>query len=229
MMKDYINGLLGTEWVKLLGLGFIIKLFVKTGAVVKADRKQFTVYPKNSTDIFTIFRKLPPDKIKVVIIGQDPYHDGSYSGRAFSNSSDTLKISPSLRNILKEVEGDIYDGLKLDQDPCLERWEKQGVFLMNRVLTVRAGQAGSHRNIGWEEFTSMVISKLSEKQEGIVFLLWGADAKKIMPKIFGHKHLILVSGHPSPLSANQGFWFGNKHFSQTNTYLKEHNKKEINW
>jgi len=228
-MKEYIENLIGIEWTKLLGFKFLIKMFAKTGFTIKSDRRSFTVYPEKAKDIFNIFRNLDPSDIKVVIVGQDPYHDGSYDGRAFSNATDTLKISPSLKNILKEIEDDIYNGLHLDYDPCLERLEKQGVFLMNKVLTVRAGKPGSHKGIGWEEFTDRVISRLSESNKNIVFLLWGADARKVMPRIIGQDHLILTSGHPSPLSANQGYWFGNKHFSETNAYLKKHNKKEIKW
>lgn len=228
-MKNYINELIGDEWLKLLGMKFAVKLLVNVGATIKADRIKFKIYPDNPQDIFSIFRKLSPSDINVVIVGQDPYHDGSYDGRAFSNPSDRLNPSPSLRNIFKEIEDDIYKGLHLDVDPCLERWEEQGIFLMNRVLTVRAGQPGSHRGIGWEEFTGKVISELSESYKNIVFLLWGADARKSMPYIIGLDNLVLTSGHPSPLSANQGHWFGNEHFSQTNAYLKKHNKKEITW
>lgn len=228
-MKDYLKILIGDQWFKTLGTKFIIKSLVNVGATIKIDRKSYRVYPDNSIDIFSIFRALSPSEIKVVIIGQDPYHDGSYDGRAFSNTKSSNKISPSLKNIFKEIEVDIYNGLRLDQDPCLDRWERQGVFLINRVLTVRAGFPGSHRNIGWEEFTSQVVKRLSEVQDHLVFLLWGADARKVMPNIVSKNHLVLISGHPSPLSANQGYWFGNKHFSKTNAYLKKHKKKEINW
>lgn len=227
-MKQYFEDTLGKEWVELLTFPYLIKTLLPIGQIIKVDRKQYEVYPKDAQGIFSVFRNLPPSKIKVVIVGQDPYHDGSYDGRAFSNNNDSLKVSPSLRNILKEVEDDIYDGLQIEKDSCLKRWEDQGVFLVNRVLTVRAGKPGSHINIGWEEFTSNVIRKLSSNYSNIVFMLWGKNAKSIIPDITGD-HLILESGHPSPMSANQGLWFGNKHFSQANEYLGKHKKTKIIW
>lgn len=227
-MINFIRKVIGEDWFNLLGMKFVMTEVLKLGHRVKLEREKYTVYPGNGLEIFSIFRNLPPTKVKIVIIGQDPYHDGSYDGRAFSNSNKSSGISPSLRNILKEVEDDIYKGLNLNQDPCLKRWESQGVLLMNRTLTVRAGQAGSHRHLGWEAFTNKIISRLSETSENLVFMLWGADARSVMPKITGN-HLILTSGHPSPLSANQGFWFKNKHFSQANEYLEKHNKLKITW
>ena len=228
MKKLFINSI-GEDWINLLGFDYIIKTLVPIGIKINLDRKKYKIYPKNGVETFKIFKSLSPDKIKVIIVGQDPYHDGSYDGRAFSNSTDTQRISPSLRNILKEIESDIYNGLQLYKDPCLKRLEKQGVLLMNRVLTVRAGSPGSHANIGWESFTGKVLRKLSDEYEDLVYMLWGANAAKAVPYIDSTKHLILTSGHPSPLSANQGYWFGNKHFSQANTHLKIHKKSKIIW
>jgi uracil-DNA glycosylase len=158
-----------------------------------------------------------------------PYHGGEYQGRAFSNRESLGKISPSLRNILKEIEDDIYDGFNINQNPDLLRLEEQGVFLINKVLTVRKKSPNSHKGIGWEEFISKVISTLSDTQNNLVFMLWGNNAKAIKPAIDEKKHLILESGHPSPMSANMGYWFGNKHFSKANEYLELNKKDKIIW
>lgn len=158
-----------------------------------------------------------------------PYPDGSYDGRAFSNNEEKGTVSPSLKNILKEVEDDVYNGFMLHQNPDLKRWEDQGVFLMNRVLTVVKGKANSHQNIGWEKFTNVVISTLSNNFNNIVFMLWGGNARAVDRFINEKNNLVLRTGHPSPLSANRGYWFGNKHFSKANKYLKDNNIQEIIW
>ena len=163
----------------------------------------------------------------MVIIGQDPYHGPNQAnGLCFSVDS-KLVNPPSLNNIFKEISHDL-DCKNRDNGNLID-WAKQGVMLLNSVLTVEDGLAGSHANKGWEKFTDTVISILSEKKENLVFLLWGGYAKKKGKKIDSKKHLILTSGHPSPLSANRGYWFGNKHFSATNFYLSKLGKSQINW
>jgi uracil-DNA glycosylase len=163
----------------------------------------------------------------VVIIGQDPYHGiGQANGLSFS-VNDGIAFPPSLINIFKEIQRDLDFPIPLTGN--LERWADQGVLMLNATLTVRESQAGSHQNKGWETFTDSVIEIVSEEKENIVFLLWGGFAKKKGAKINRNKHYVLETGHPSPLSANRGLWFENKHFSKTNDYLKSHGKKEINW
>nr|WP_321235362.1 uracil-DNA glycosylase [uncultured Psychroserpens sp.] len=177
--------------------------------------------------IFSAFDLCPFDDVKVVIIGQDPYHgDGQANGLCFS-VADGVAHPPSLINIFKEIETDLNS--PFPKSGNLERWAKQGVLLLNATLTVRAHQAGSHQKKGWEQFTDKVIEIISQEKEDVVFLLWGGFAKKKSKLILQHKHTILTSGHPSPLSANRGYWFGNKHFSKTNTVLKSKRIREINW
>lgn len=220
--------ILGKPWYDLVGGEFNKQYMHDLAAYVSAERKQYIVYPKNTRDVFAVFRNTPVNSIKAVVVSQDPYHDGSYANMAFSNRDDGQPISPSLRNILKEVEDDIYDGLQVDQNPDLTRWQQQGVFLINRVLTVRRKQPDSHAGRGWEQFTEKCIYELS-KRGNVVFMLWGSKAKALRPIIVEEKNLVLTSGHPSPLSANRGLWFGNKHFSQANTFLESNNIKTINW
>jgi uracil-DNA glycosylase len=163
----------------------------------------------------------------VVIIGQDPYHGvGQANGLCFS-VNDGIPFPPSLMNIFKEIEQDLK--LPFPKSGNLERWAKQGILLLNATLTVRQSEAGSHQNKGWETFTDAVIQKISEEKENVVFLLWGGFAKKKGLKINRTKHYVLETGHPSPLSANRGLWFGNKHFSNTNEFLKSKGEKEIVW
>lgn len=177
--------------------------------------------------IFSAFNNTPFDEVKVVIIGQDPYHgQGQSHGLCFS-VGENVKIPPSLKNIFEEIRTDI--GTAIPDNGYLERWAKQGVLLLNATLTVRAHEAGSHQKKGWEKFTDAVIEKLSSEKEGLVFLLWGGPAKKKGAKIDSSKHLILTSGHPSPLAANRGYWFGNNHFSKTNEFLKNNEKTQIDW
>lgn len=178
--------------------------------------------------IFHAFEKCKLEDLKVVIIGQDPYHgDGEANGLCFS-VNDGVKIPPSLKNIFAEINSDL-DSIFLPTNGNLERWAQQGVLLLNAGLTVRKDVANSHKHLKWNLFTDSVIGYISENYENIVFLLWGSFAQKKGSKIDRDKHLVLEAGHPSPLSANRGFWFGNKHFSQTNNYLKVHGKKEIDW
>lgn len=183
------------------------------------------VYPPGNK-IFAAFDSCPFDETKVVIIGQDPYHGpGQANGLCFSVAPG-IQMPPSLVNIFKEVQSDT--GAPFPQNGDLSRWAKQGVLLLNSSLTVREGNPTSHSGIGWEEFTDAVVDKLNKEKENLVFILWGSHAIKKGEKIDRNKHLVLTSPHPSPLSANRGF-FGNHHFSRANQYLVEHGKKPIDW
>ena len=193
---------------------------------VKNEYTTQTCYPPGS-QIFNAFDWCPFDDIKVVIIGQDPYHGhGQANGLCFS-VSDGIAHPPSLINIFKEIEQDL--GLPYPKSGNLERWAKQGVLLLNATLTVRANQAGSHQNKGWEQFTDAVISTISNEKKNVVFLLWGGFAKQKVKLIDTSKHFVLSTGHPSPLSANRGYWFGNKHFSKTNFQLEQVDETPIAW
>ena len=176
--------------------------------------------------IFNAFDKCPFNEVKVVIIGQDPYHNpGQANGLCFS-VNDNVRIPPSLSNIYKEIYKDL--GKPIPESGNLEHWSEQGVLLLNATLTVRANSPGSHQNRGWEQFTDAVIDKLSADCENIVFILWGNFAQRKGANIDTNKHQVLKSVHPSPLSAHRGF-FGNRHFSKTNEFLIQHNKKPIDW
>ena len=178
--------------------------------------------------IFSAFEYCNFKDLKVVIIGQDPYHgEGEANGLCFS-VNDSVKIPPSLRNIFREVNSDL-DSLFLPTSGNLERWAKQGVLLLNATLTVQKDKPNSHKHLKWDQFTDAVIQKISNEKSNIVFLLWGNFAHKKGLKIDRTKHLVLESGHPSPMSANQGKWFGNKHFSKTNAYLVSTGMEAINW
>lgn len=214
------------SWKNVLQEEFEKPYFESLKAFVKTEYKAHTCYPKGS-QIFGAFDHCSFDALKVVIIGQDPYHgDGQANGLCFS-VNDGVSHPPSLINIFKEIETDV--GISVPLSGNLERWADQGVLLLNATLTVRAHQAASHQNKGWEQFTDAVIAKISEQKENVVFLLWGGFAKKKGAKIAQDKHHILTSGHPSPLSANRGYWFGNKHFSKTNTLLKKDGLDPIRW
>lgn len=192
---------------------------------VRQEYKTQTVYPPGK-EIFRAFDACDFDDTKVVIIGQDPYHGpGQANGMCFS-VRDGVRMPPSLVNIFKEIKEDL--GKPVPKSGDLERWATQGVLLLNATLTVRASTAGSHQNKGWEEFTDSVIRTLSAEKENIVFLLWGAYAQKKGEVIDRNKHLVLVSAHPSPFSADRGF-FGCKHFSKANDYLKSKGLKPIDW
>lgn len=193
---------------------------------VKTEYESQNCFPV-ANEIFAAFDHCPFEKVKVVIIGQDPYHGkGQANGLCFS-VHDGIKHPPSLINIFKELENDMAKPYPKSGD--ISKWADQGVLLLNAILTVRSGEAGSHQRKGWEKFTDAVIQKLSDDREHIVFLLWGGYAQKKGKKIDTVKHKVLTSGHPSPLSANRGYWFGNRHFSSVNAYLREYNLKEINW
>ncbi|HNX21124.1 MAG TPA: uracil-DNA glycosylase [Bacteroidales bacterium] len=189
------------------------------------EKKSYTIFPPGSL-IFNAFNLTPFDQVNVVILGQDPYHDfGQAHGLCFS-VMDGIPFPKSLINIFKELKDDV--GFEMPMSGNLEKWAKQGILLLNATLTVRAHQAGSHQNKGWEQFTDQVIRTISDEKEGIVFLLWGnyARAKKVL--IDSKKHFILETVHPSPLSAYNGF-FGCKHFSKTNEILNQQGKTPINW
>lgn len=213
------------SWKAHLQPEFEKDYFHKLTEFVKSEYLQFPVYPPGRL-IFNAFNLCPFDKVKVVIIGQDPYHGpGQAHGLCFS-VNDGVPFPPSLINIFKEIKNDI--GIEHPTTGSLIRWAEQGVLLLNATLTVRARQAGSHQNKGWEAFTDAAIRTLAEKRENLVFILWGAYAQKKGAFIDRTKHLVLASAHPSPLSAYNGF-FGNTHFSKTNAYLKAHNIEEIVW
>lgn len=213
------------SWKEKLSPEFNKPYFLALTKFVKEEYKNGRVFPPGK-EIFNAFHHCDFDKVKVVIIGQDPYHgSGQANGLCFSVRDD-IKIPPSLVNIFKEIKEDI--GKSIPATGNLERWAEQGVFLLNATLTVRAQSPGSHQNKGWEIFTDEVIKTISEAKEHIVFLLWGAFAQNKAALIDGSKHLVLKSAHPSPFSAHRGF-LGNRHFSKTNAYLKEHGKSEIDW
>lgn len=215
-----------TSWQNQLQEEFDKPYFENLIHFVKEEYKTQTCYPKGN-QIFAAFDHCTFDNTRVVIIGQDPYHGvGQANGLCFS-VNDGVAFPPSLVNIFKEIETDL--GKPIPPTGNLERWANQGVLLLNATLTVRENLAGSHQNQGWETFTDAVIQKISDTKQDVVFLLWGGFAKKKGAKIDRTKHYILETGHPSPLSANRGLWFGNKHFSKTNAFLKSKNLKEIEW
>lgn len=192
---------------------------------VREEYQNYRVFPPGKL-IFNAFNQCPFDKLKVVIIGQDPYHQpGQANGLCFS-VNDGVRKPPSLVNIFTEIKNDL--GGELPESGNLERWARQGVLLLNATLTVRASSPGSHQNKGWETFTDAVIRKISLEKEGVVFLLWGAYAQRKAQLIDDHKHLVLKSAHPSPLAASKGF-FGNRHFSKSNGYLEANDREAIQW
>jgi uracil-DNA glycosylase len=194
---------------------------------VDSEYQNTTCFPAKDL-LFAAFNNCLFDDLKVVIIGQDPYHgDGEANGLCFS-VNDGVKIPPSLRNIFRELNED-FGTIFLPTSGNLEHWAKQGVLLLNASLSVQKDKPNSHKHLKWNIFTDAVIQKISDEKENVVFLLWGNFAQKKGSIIDRNKHLVLESGHPSPMSANQGKWFGNKHFSKTNDYLKMNNKLEINW
>lgn len=213
-------------WKEKLQSEFLKPYFIHLIQFIKKEYISNQCYPPGKL-IFSAFDHTPFNKVKVVILGQDPYHGvGQANGLCFSVGEGVEK-PPSLINIFQEINTDT--GSQIPNTGNLLRWANQGVLLLNATLSVRAHQAGSHQNKGWENFTDAVITKLSEEQNGLVFLLWGGYAKKKGAKIDTSRHLVLTSGHPSPLSANKGYWFGNKHFSKANIYLSDMGKTPIEW
>ena len=218
-------GMIQNDWLEPLKPEFKKPYYEKLYAKVKEEYSTNLIFPP-ADDIFNAFDFTPLSEVKVVILGQDPYHgDGQAHGLCFSVKPD-VDVPPSLVNIYKELQSDL--GCYVPNHGYLEKWAKKGVLLLNTVLTVRAHQANSHRGIGWEEFTDAAIRILNEQDRPIVFLLWGKPAQSKKSMLHNAKHLILTAPHPSPLSAHRGF-FGCKHFSQTNEFLKEQGLSPIDW
>jgi len=214
------------SWKEVLQDEFSKPYFEQLVLFVKREYSENICYPKGQ-QIFSAFNHCPLPEVKVVIIGQDPYHgEGQANGLCFS-VHDGIPHPPSLVNIFRELNTDL--GVPYPLSGNLERWASQGVLLLNATLTVRANSAGSHQKQGWETFTDAVIRAVSAHCNHVVFMLWGGYAKEKAKLIDPAKHCILTAGHPSPLSANRGYWFGNKHFSQANAYLKANGKNEIIW
>ena len=213
------------EWKTIIGAEFEKEYYRKLGKFVNYEYQKGTVYPEKD-DIFTAFRLTPLSKVKVVILGQDPYHEpGQAHGLAFSVKPG-VEIPPSLVNIYKELHDDL--GCYIPDNGYLGKWAEQGVLLLNTVLTVRAHQALSHRGVGWETFTDAVITAVNQIDRPIVFLLWGSPAQRKAEMLNNPKHLVLKAPHPSPLSAYRGF-FGCRHFSTANRFLTEHGIDPIDW
>lgn len=214
------------SWKAVLGDEFEKEYFLRLTDFVKTEYATTVCYPPGSL-IFNAFQATPWNKVKVVILGQDPYHGPSQAHGLCFSVNDGIPFPPSLYNIFKEIRDDI--GTLIPASGNLTRWAEQGVLLLNATLTVRAGQAGSHQNRGWETFTDAVIHALNKGKENLVFLLWGSYAQNKGKFIDTSRHLVLKARHPSPLSANSGGWFGTHHFSKTNEYLRQHGLEPINW
>jgi len=215
------------SWKSFFEVEIQKEYFLKLISNVENEYETSVCFPPKHL-IFNAFEKCNLNDLKVVIIGQDPYHaDGEANGLCFS-VNEGIKIPHSLKNIFAEINSD-FDSIFLPTNGNLERWAQQGILLLNASLTVRKDEANSHKHLKWNIFTDHLIDLISSECENIVFLLWGSFAQKKGIKINREKHLVLECGHPSPLSANRGFWFGNKHFSQTNTFLKSIGKNQIDW
>jgi uracil-DNA glycosylase len=216
--------MIGNEWDNVLEEEYKKDYFKKIKSIVREEYNKKVIFPP-ANRVFYAFRETPYKDVKVVILGQDPYHgEGEANGLCFSVNRG-IKMPPSLKNIYKELK----DDLGIDRiDTDLSDWAKSGVLLLNSVLTVEKDKPASHKMVGWEEFTDNVIKKLNEKDEPVVFILWGNFAKSKIKYITNPKHLVISSAHPSPFSVRQGF-FGSRPFSKTNEFLKKHNIKEIEW
>lgn len=221
-----MNVKIDNSWREHIGAEFEKPYFSALTDFVRHEYTTTTCYPPGSL-IFNAFNLCPFDRVKVVIIGQDPYHEpGQAQGLSFS-VPEGVPFPPSLQNIFKEIQLDL--GKPMPPTGDLTRWAEQGVLLLNATLTVRAHQAASHQRHGWEQFTDAAIRALNAEREHLVFILWGGYARSKAQLINRSRHLVLKSVHPSPLSANRGGWFGNHHFSQCNAYLREHGEQEIDW
>lgn len=217
---------LPSSWQAQLAAELEAPYFAKLGEFVDAERRAHLVYPPEK-DVFNALRYTPYEKVKVLLLGQDPYHGpGQAHGLCFSVQPDVKRLPPSLVNIFKELRDDL--GCRIPHHGHLVHWAEQGVLMLNAVLTVRAGQAFSHRGKGWERFTDAIIRKVSEKQDPVVFMLWGGPARKKTTLIDTGRHVIVASAHPSPLSAHHGF-FGSRPFSKTNAALRAAGAGEIDW
>lgn len=214
------------DWLPAVSGEFGKPYYKKLYEFVKEEYSRTTVYPP-ADDIFNALHLTPLGEVKVLILGQDPYHNEHQAhGLSFSVLPDQKDLPPSLQNIYKELHDDI--GCTIPNHGYLEKWAKQGVLLLNTVLTVRAHQANSHQGKGWEQFTDAIISAVNAQDRSIVYMLWGRPAQSKIPMLTNPKHLILKAPHPSPLSAYRGF-FGCKHFSQANAFLEEHGVKGVDW
>lgn len=221
-----MNVKIDNSWREHIGAEFEKPYFSALTDFVRHEYTTTTCYPPGSL-IFNAFNLCPFDRVKAVIIGQDPYHEpGQAQGLSFS-VPEGVPFPPSLQNIFKEIQLDL--GKPMPPTGDLTRWAEQGVLLLNATLTVRAHQAASHQRHGWEQFTDAAIRALNAERESLVFILWGGYARSKAQLIDRSRHLVLESVHPSPLSANRGGWFGNHHFSQCNAYLREHGEQEIDW
>ena len=217
--------MIGNEWDNVLKDEFEKDYFIKIRKFVDSEYETKTIYPPYD-DIFNAFKLTPLNDVKVVILGQDPYHEaGQAHGLAFS-TPEGRPIPRSLKNIFKEINAE-YD-YPIPESGCLESWAKQGVFLLNTVLTVEDGNANSHSKCGWQTFTDNVIKILNQQSQPIVFMLWGKQAEKKKELITNTNHLVLITSHPSPFSARRGF-FGSEHFRLANEFLNKNNKEEIDW
>jgi uracil-DNA glycosylase len=214
------------SWKPYLEKEFNKAYFENLVDFIKEEYELHTCFPPENK-IFNAFNHCHFNDVKVVIIGQDPYHDYNQAHGLCFSVNEGVKHPPSLVNIFKEIESDL--GITYPESGSLEHWANQGVLLLNATLTVRAHQAGSHQKKGWEIFTDAVIKIISDKKEDVVFLLWGGYAKQKIKLIDVNKHHVLTSGHPSPLSANRGYWFGNKHFSKTNSLLEQVPARSVQW
>lgn len=220
-----VNPIIHSSWLNAIGEEFEKEYFAKLKAFLVEEKKTYQIFPPGP-QIFSAFDSTPFDHVKVVILGQDPYHGpGQAHGLCFS-VNEGVKHPPSLVNIFKEIENDL--AIPTPKSGYLIPWAKQGVLMFNATLTVRAHEAGSHQKKGWEQFTDAIIRKLSDKKEHLVFLLWGNYAISKSNLIDQNKHLVLTAVHPSPLSAHRGF-FGCKHFSKTNQYLTQNHIQAIDW
>jgi uracil-DNA glycosylase len=213
------------SWKKYLASEFEKPYFYNLVHFVKTEYANKTIYPK-ANKIFNAFEKTPFDNVKVIILGQDPYHEPNQAHGLCFSVNDGIALPPSLQNIYQELHEDL--GIEIPSSGNLERWAEQGVLLLNATLTVEAHKAGSHQHKGWEEFTDAVIHKIAEEKQHVVFILWGSYAQKKGAFIDSSKHLVLKSAHPSPLSAYRGF-FGSKPFSKTNDYLTATGQIPVRW
>lgn len=214
------------SWNRILQAEFEKEYYQNLLAFLEEEYSEHEVFPPKN-QVYNAFNITTFENVKVVVIGQDPYHDVNQAHGLCFSVNEGIKLPPSLVNIFKEQKEDL--GLEIPFSGKLTSWAEQGVLLLNATLTVRAHQAGSHQKKGWETFTDEVIKIISKEKKDVIFLLWGGFAKKKASLIDAEKHHILTSGHPSPLSANRGHWFGNKHFSKVNEILKSIGKKEIDW
>ena len=216
---------LNNDWIEFLQDELESDSFKLILKKVDLEREKFVIFPKNEL-VFYAFNKTPLSKVKVVILGQDPYHGKNQAHGLSFSVPNGIKNPPSLRNIFKELNSDLK--IPISENGDLTSWARQGVLLLNATLTVREKEAGSHQKMGWENFTNALISKLSAEKEGVVFLLWGVFAQKKAALIDSEKHYVLETTHPSPFSAYRGF-LGCKHFSKTNEILTKNNQKPIDW